>query len=138
MATSDTSTHRADLPKDILQRIECTELRMRLEEAADALVQEMFELTTRPYTRDVAARITSTIGRVPDPVRSEHWRTIAAARHAYRMLCDVIHGRTAWTRVPQVQLAAWARAVTEFEHLAVSLGLLPMWENPGSDREQDI
>lgn len=122
---TDGSLHHHDPPSDVLQRIQCTELRMRVEEAADALVQEMFELSERPYTRDVDARITSTIGRIPTPVSGEHWQALAAARHAYGMLCDVIHGRTAWTRVPPAQLASWAASVSGFESLTADLGLPP-------------
>lgn len=112
--------------EDIKQRIECTELRMRLEEIADALVREMFDLSEQPVTRLVESRITAIIGRIPnDDVDREHWATVAGARHAYRQLCDVIHGRTAWTLVPRTQLASWAEAVRRLEALSRDIGLTP-------------
>lgn len=110
----------ADL--DVAQRVVCTWLRMRLEEAADALVWEMFDLVERPRTTNVQARITATIGRVPGTPHDRHWRIINAACHAYGRLCDVLHGRSAWMRVPDTQLETWAAAVDDYESLAVELG----------------
>lgn len=41
-------------------------------------------------------------------------------------MSDVIHGRTAWTRIPTTQLASWAQSVSDFESLAASLRLLSL------------
>lgn len=110
--------------EDVNQRVECTELRMRLEAIADGLVQEMFDLSEEPVTRLVESRITAIIGRIPnDDVDREHWAIVASAQHAYRQLCDVIHGRTAWTLVPRTQLASWAEAVRRLEAVSRDVGL---------------
>lgn len=109
--------------EDISQRVECTELRMRLEEIADSVVQEMFDLPEQPFTTRVDSRITAMIGRIPGDVSQLHWAIVADARHAYHQICDVIHGRTAWTRVPRLQLESWADAVRRFEALGREIGL---------------
>lgn len=111
--------------EDITQRVECMELRMRLEEIADMVVQEMFDLPEPPFTTRVDARITAILGRLPDELNREHWAIIASARHTYHQLCDVIHGRSAWTRVPRTQLAGWVDAVHRFEVLGRDIGLAP-------------
>lgn len=111
-----------DLPADVLQRIDCTALRMRLEAAADALVQEMFRLTERPYTKNVHARLAAVIGRVPGDVEEHHWQVIADAQYAYTMLCNVLHGRIAWMRISRTQLEMWTQAVDAFERFAIKLG----------------
>lgn len=108
---------------DITQRVECTELRMRLEEIADKVIQEMFDLPEPPYTTRVDARITAILGRLPNEHNRQHWAVVAEARHTYHQLCDVIHGRIAWTRVPRTQLAGWADAVHRFEALGAEIGL---------------
>lgn len=111
------------LHEDVVQRITCIELRMRLEECGDALVQEMFNLNKRPFTKYISARIMATLGRVSYPPNEQDWRVVADAVQAHRMLCDVLHGRNAWNRVPKAKLKGWKAAVEAYERLIASLGL---------------
>lgn len=112
-----------DVHEDVLQRIACTELRMRLEESADMAIQAAFGLDNRPYTRDVALRIIATVGLIPYPPGEQEWRVVSNAVQTYRMLCNVLHGRNAWNRVPQAHLDAWAAAVEAYERLLDNRGL---------------
>lgn len=110
-------TDDVDVDEAVLQRVTCTELRMRLEEAADRVMQEVFGLERRPYTREIVLRIMAVLGWIPYPPGDQEWRVVANAVQAYRMLCNVLHGRNAWNRVPQAQLDAWAAAVETYERL---------------------